>query len=68
MYKENRSHKEKVLRSNRITNGENKLRNMYMMLMNNEREGTIKEEVFNIFKDQRDIIGIINSENKWLIE
>lgn len=68
MYKSNRSHKEQVLRTKRITNSENKLKKLYMNLLYNEREGTIKEEVFNIFKDEVDIIDIINSEKQWAVE
>lgn len=68
MYKANRSHKEQVLRNKRITNSENRLKKLYMNLLYNEREGTIKEEVFNIFKDELDIIDIINSEKQWAVE
>lgn len=68
MYKSNRSHKEQVLRNKRITNSENKLKKLYMNLLYNEREGTIKQEVFNIFKDEVDIIDIINSEKQWAVE
>ncbi|EQB89021.1 hypothetical protein J2Z44_002823 [Clostridium punense] len=68
MYKENRSHKEQVLRNKRITNSENALKKLYMDLLYNEREGTIKQEVFNIFKDEVDIIDIINSEKQWAVE
>jgi len=49
MYKSNRSHKEQVLRNKRITNSENALKKLYMNLLYSEREGTIKQEVFNIF-------------------
>lgn len=68
MYKSNRSHKEQVLRNKKITNSENKLKKLYMNLLYNEREGTIKQEVFNIFKDELDIIDIINSEKQWAVE
>lgn len=68
MYKSNRSHKEQVLRSKRINNGENTLKKLYISLLYNEREGTVKEEVFNIFKDEVDIIDIINSEKQWAVD
>jgi len=59
-----RTYKEQILRSNKISNGEKNLMNMYMHLIHRQKEGTIKEEIYNIFKDEQDIIDVINMKNQ----
>jgi hypothetical protein len=62
-----RSAKEKMLRSRKITNGERYLMNMYMNLIQREKEGTIKQEIYNILKDEREIIDRINLNEQCII-
>jgi len=59
-----RIYKEQILRNNKISHGEKNLMNMYMQLMHKEKEGTIKEEIYNIFKDEQEIIDVINMKNQ----
>lgn len=62
-----RNNKEQLLRSRKLTSSEKNLLNMYMSLMQREKEGTIKQEIYNIFKDQNQIIDSINSNNQCII-
>ncbi|WP_346889025.1 hypothetical protein [Clostridium sp. UBA1056] len=52
--------KEKKLRSNYISRKENNLKKLYLNIMNNFSDGTLKGELYEIFKDEVDII---NSNN-----
>jgi hypothetical protein len=60
MEKEQRINKEQLLRSRKILSSEKVLMNMYMAIMHNEREGTIKEELYNILKDEMEIMEGMN--------
>jgi len=59
-----RIYKEQILRGNKISKDERNLMNRYMQLMHREKEGTIKQEIYNIFKDEQEIIDIINMKNQ----
>lgn len=48
--------KEKKLRGNYISNREDNLKKMYLSVMNNFNDGTLKRELYEIFKDEVDII------------
>lgn len=52
--------KEKKLRSNYLSRKENNLKKIYLNIMNNFSDGTLKGELYEIFKDEVDII---NSNN-----
>ena len=52
MYQE----KEKELRSSCLKRKEFKLKNEYLHNMNMTNEGTLKEQLYEIFKDEVDII------------
>ncbi|MEG0775776.1 hypothetical protein [Clostridium sp.] len=62
-----RSAKEQMLRKRKITNGERYLMNMYMNLILSEKEGTIKQEIYNILKDEREIVERINLNEQCII-
>jgi hypothetical protein len=62
-----RSSKEKIIRSRKITKDERYLMNMYMNILQWEKEGTIKQELYNIFKDEKDIIESINLNDQCII-
>lgn len=62
-----RSAKEQMLRKRKITNGERYLMNMYMSLILSEKEGTIKQEIYNILKDEREIVERINLNEQCII-
>lgn len=47
---------EAELRKKYINNKENKLKREYLNVLNNVSEGTIKQELYEIFKDEVDII------------
>lgn len=64
MENKQRIYKEQVLRGNKISKDEKNLMNRYMQLMHKEKEGTIKQEIYNIFKDEQEIIDIINMKNQ----
>ncbi|MFR1709911.1 MAG: hypothetical protein ACLSV2_13550 [Clostridium sp.] len=50
------SEKEKKLRGNYISNKEDSLKKMYLNIMKNFNDGTLKGELYEIFKDEVDII------------
>ncbi len=52
--------KEKNIRKNYINKKEKNLKKLYMNILNNSNDGTLKEELYDIFKDELDII---NSNN-----
>ncbi|WP_346937131.1 hypothetical protein [Clostridium sp.] len=52
--------KEKKLRSNYLSRKEDNLKKIYLNIMNNFSDGTLKGELYEIFKDEVDII---NSNN-----
>ncbi len=52
--------KEKNIRRNYINNKEENLKKLYLNILNNSNDGTLKEELYEIFKDELDII---NSNN-----
>lgn len=52
--------KEKNIRRNYINKKEENLKNLYLNILNNSNDGTLKEELYEIFKDELDII---NSNN-----
>lgn len=52
MYQE----KERALRSSCLKRKEVKLKNEYLYNMNMANEGTLKEQLYEIFKDEVDII------------
>ncbi|GAA0772072.1 hypothetical protein GCM10008908_17610 [Clostridium subterminale] len=52
--------KEKKLRSNCLSRKEDNLKKIYLNIMNNFSDGTLKGELYEIFKDEVDII---NSNN-----
>lgn len=64
MENKQRIYKEQVLRGNKISKDEKNLMNRYMQLMHKEKEGTIKQEIYNIFKDEQEIIDMINMKNQ----
>jgi len=52
--------KEKKIRRNYINKKEENLKKLYLNILNNSDDGTLKEELYEIFKDELDII---NSNN-----
>lgn len=52
--------KEKNIRRNYINKKEENLKKLYLNILNNSDDGTLKEELYEIFKDELDII---NSNN-----
>lgn len=62
-----RSAREQILRRRKLTNGERHLMNMYMNLIQREKEGTIKQEIYNILKDEREIFDRINLNDQCII-
>ncbi len=52
--------KEKNIRRNHINKKEENLKKLYLNILNNSNDGTLKEELYEIFKDELDII---NSNN-----
>lgn len=52
--------KEKNIRRNYINKKEENLKKLYLNILNNSNDGTLKEELYEIFKDELDII---NSNN-----
>jgi hypothetical protein len=52
--------KEKKIRRNYINRKEYNLKNIYLNIVNNSSDGTLKGELYEIFKDEVDII---NSNN-----
>jgi hypothetical protein len=62
-----RSAKEQIIRKRKITNGERYLMSMYMNLILSEKEGTIKQEMYNILKDEREIVERINLNDQCII-
>ncbi len=48
--------KEKKRRSDSINIKENNLKKQYLNIINNTGEGTIKQELYEIFKDEVDLI------------
>ncbi|HBA03415.1 MAG TPA: hypothetical protein DCW51_05305 [Clostridium sp.] len=52
--------KEKNIRRNYINKKEENLKRLYLNILNNSDDGTLKEELYEIFKDELDII---NSNN-----
>ncbi|WP_346940712.1 hypothetical protein [uncultured Clostridium sp.] len=52
--------KEKSIRRNYINKKEDNLKKLYLNIMNNFSDGTLKGELYEIFKDEVDII---NSNN-----
>ncbi len=57
--------KEKNIRRNYINKKEENLKKLYLNILNNSDDGTLKEELYEIFKDELDII---NSNNLNIIE
>jgi len=51
---------EKNIRRNYINKKEENLKKLYLNILNNSNDGTLKEELYEIFKDELDII---NSNN-----
>lgn len=56
----NGKNKEKNIRRNHINKKEENLKKLYLNILNNSNDGTLKEELYEIFKDELDII---NSNN-----
>ncbi|MGN9163635.1 hypothetical protein [Clostridium sulfidigenes] len=52
--------KGKNIRRNYINKKEENLKKLYLNILNNSNDGTLKEELYEIFKDELDII---NSNN-----
>ncbi len=48
--------KERELRSSCLKRKENRLKNEYLHTMNNANEGTLKQELYEIFKDEVEIV------------
>ena len=48
--------KEKKIRRNYINRKEYNLKNIYLNIVNNSSDGTLKGELYEIFKDEVDII------------
>ncbi len=51
---------EKNIRRNYINKKEENLKKLYLNIMNNSNDGTLKGELYEIFKDELDIL---NSNN-----
>lgn len=56
----NGKEKEINIRRNYINKKEENLKKLYLNILNNSNDGTLKEELYEIFKDELDII---NSNN-----
>lgn len=59
--------KEQLMRSRYITNVEKSLMNMYMNLMNSEKEGNLKSILYEFAKDQKEILNIMQNSSKGVI-
>ncbi|WP_291578450.1 hypothetical protein [Clostridium sp. UBA6640] len=59
--------KEQLMRGRHITNVEKSLMNMYMNLMNSEKEGNLKRVLYEFAKDQKEILNIMQNSSKGVI-
>ncbi len=55
--------KEQLLRINRINNKENNLKNLYISILQNTNEGSMKKEIYELLKDEMNIIENIRIED-----
>ena len=55
--------KEQLLRINRINAKEHNLKSLYISILHNTNEGSMKKEIYELLKDEMNIIEDIRNKN-----